>query len=1216
MISIKYYPIRFEQRDKQEFEYDYLRDTSLKEYLDKTGIDYSNCDIILEGKNTENLDQRLDNQSEIILTPKIEIPAAVFVWFGMSAAAAAFWSAVTTVAAIVLSVAFSIYQAVSASGRKASFGSFGLGGGGGGLDEGSPTYGWEGQRTIQEVGVPVKVIYGEHKTGGNIINQFISTDGDKQYLNILIAVGEGEIESITSVKINDNPIANYSGIDVSYRYGTNGQAIIPNFEDLHNLYSIGANLIQSAPYTYTTIDNDIEAFEIYLNLPAGLFQTSSTDGSLASWSVTYLVEYRVSGVGGYISLGSTIISGISRTAIRRVFRKDGLTPAQYDIRITRTSADSSLDPQRTGDLTLASIDEIKTDDLIYPNTALIGIKALATDQLSGSTPNITYIVRGRKVSMPRVLTTIGGTEVNWEDYYWDSTANLFKKFSDDSSLYWDGTTYVNKWGANPIWCVKDLLLNTRYGLGEFIDSTQIDEAELLEMAKYCEEKIENGAGGYEKRFRLDVVMDSSSKAPDVMTQLTATFRAFAFYSQNGFSFRIDRVELPVQTFGVGNIIKNEFQQSWKSKNERFNVIEIQYMDRDLDYQDETIAVIDESSLAANEPLRKTQMRLFTTRKSYAIREGRYALWLSKYIDRSLQFKTGIDGIACQVGDIINLSHDVPQWGFSGRVQSGCTTTKVKLDRTVDVKEGKSYKVMVRFQDNTIEERVVIDAVGSYNEVNVSVVFSSIPQDYDVYSFGESTKVTKPFRIISIARENKGEANIGAIEYNESVYDDSGIVLPTNNYSALSREIPNVVGLNLTESLVKLGDGTIESTIDVWFTKPNMAGYYVGQYQKAQIYLSDDDGVSWQYKGETSGESFKIIGNIVDLKDYKVAVVSVGNLDKQNSIADSPQQTITVLGKTVPPSDVSSFLVNQDRDRLKFGWTAVSDIDIWGYEIRRGDSWIAGEPIAFVTGNSYLTTDVRLGIAQSYWIKALDTSANYSTNPLEAVVTVESIPYKNIIVDYSEQIAWAGTKVNTEKSGDNLIISAGELSGTYTTSERDIGFVATFSMLIEVITALNENLRFDSSATRRFDDSPTLRWTGEDIAGGVAMEIKTSEDNITWTDWVTFQKGDYNCRYFQLRMTLTREAVDTDLICSQFNYFADLPDINEKGSDEVTVAGDGQSIVFEKLFHQEPSVHIEIRTGTGIYSQFTAKDTSGFTVKLFNVAGTAVVGEFDWHAYGI
>ncbi|MBM3210610.1 hypothetical protein FJZ33_00200 [Candidatus Poribacteria bacterium] len=1209
MIEIKYYPIRFEKKDAKVFNYEYNRDISLKEYLDRTGIDYMDFDIIIDGKPSDNLNQRLDNQSEIIITPKIEWAAVVAWWAGLT-----LFGKIIAVVTVALTL-YSIFQAVTASVRKPSFGSFSLGGIDGGLDQGSPTYGWEGQRTIQEVGVPVKVIYGEHKVGGNIINQYVSTDGDKQYLNMLIGVSEGEIESVTDIKLNDNSIANYTGVEISIRYGTNNQAMISNFEDLHNLYSIGANLTKDNPYVYTTIDNDVEAFEIYFTLPAGLFQVNS-NGAVASWSVVYLVEYRVSGVGGYISLGSTTISGLTRTTIRRVFRKEGLSPARYDIRITRTSENSSLDPQRTGDLTLVSIDEIKTDDLIYPNTALLGIKALATDQLSGSTPNVTYIVKGRKVSMPKVKTSPTGSDVDWEDYYWDSEDEEFKLLADDTSLYWDGTTYVEKWGANPIWCMKDLLLNHRYGLGEYIDETHIDNDELLEMAKYCEEKISDGNGGYEKRFRLDLVIDSSSKAPDVLSQITATFRSFAFYSQNGFSFRIDKADIPVQTFGVGNILENNFTQNWKSKNEIYNVVEVQYMDKDLDYQDETVAIIDEVALADGDPIRKTQLRLFVTRQSYAIREGRYALWLAKYIDRTIQFNVGIDGIACQVGDIINVSHDIPQWGFSGRVKSGCSSTNIKLDRIVEIEEGKSYKLMVRFNNNTIEERVVTDAVGNYTEVNVSTPFSQVPQDYDVYSFGETNKVVKPFRVVSISREEKGEASITAIEYNESVYDDTDIVIPTNNYSALSREIPNVVGLNLTESLVKLGDGTIETTIDVWFTKPNMASYYVGQYVKAQIYLSDDDGVSWQYRGETSGEYFKIIGGIVDLKEYKVAVVSIGNLDKQNSISDSPQQTITVAGKTTPPEDVSSFLVNQDRDRLAFGWTPVSDIDIWGYEIRRGDSWLGGEVVTFTVGNNYLTTDVRLGIDQSYWIKAIDTSLNYSANATEAVVTVQNVPYKNIITEYSEQTAWAGDKVNTEKEGDNLVLSEGEISGTYTTPERDIGFIATFSMSIEVIISINENLRFNSSATRKFNDSSTLRWTGEDIAGDVQFEIRTSEDDITWSDWVTFQKGDYICRYFQLRMTLNREDVDIDVICSQFNYTADLPDINEFGSDEVTVAADGKEIVFEKIFHQEPNAHIEIRTGDGIYSKFTAKDTTGFTVKLYDAAGVAKTGEFDWHAYGV
>jgi len=48
-----------------------------------------------------------------------------------------------------------------------------------GIDEGSATYGWEGIRTIQEVGTPIPVIYGRHRVGGNVINAYVRTDGNK-----------------------------------------------------------------------------------------------------------------------------------------------------------------------------------------------------------------------------------------------------------------------------------------------------------------------------------------------------------------------------------------------------------------------------------------------------------------------------------------------------------------------------------------------------------------------------------------------------------------------------------------------------------------------------------------------------------------------------------------------------------------------------------------------------------------------------------------------------------------------------------------------------------------------------------------------------------------------------------------------------------------------------------------------------------------------------
>mgnify|MGYP003500935097 FL=1 len=75
-------------------------------------------------------------------------------------------------------------------------------------------------------------------------------------------------------------------------------------------------------------------------------------------------------------------------------------------------------------------------------------------------------------------------------------------------------------------------------------------------------------------------------------------------------------------------------------------------------------------------------------------------------------------------------------------------------------------------------------------------------------------------------------------------------------------------------------------------------------------------------------------------------------------------------------------------------------------------------------------------------------------------------------------------------------------------------------------------------------------------------------------------------------------------------------MDDYGNDSVVSAVDGKQVFFGKTYHEEPSVHIEIRSGNGIYSQFVAKDITSFTVKLYDAQGVVQVGTFDWPSHGI
>lgn len=1049
MLKIIYLPNRFSPEGKIEREFDFVVGKHMLEYIKSDeafpkDIDLKKFNVINAGKVEDRFDFILRNEDQIIITPIIEDPATLYAAF---TAALAFAVAHPIFFAFyVLAVGYSVYSAITAKQRMPNFGNSGLG-----MDDGSPTYGWDGMSQTRDVGIPVAIIYGEHRVGGNVINEYVWTDGDKNYLNQLIALCEGEISGISSIKVNKNPIENFDGVALTTKVGTNSQSVIPNFEDLHNLYDVTNQLLQSNPYVYTTIDSDVEGFEIHLLLPSGLYQTDSSNGQINAWSVTYQVEYKLHASGTYIDLGTTTIDTKSRSAVRRVFRKDGLTAGQYDIRVTRTSVDSDFTHQ--GDLYFQQLDEIKTDDLKYPNTALLGIELLATEQLSGQSPNITSLVKGKLIRIPDVRYL--GSPIAWDLYYWDPGAVTFKRLSDSAACTWDGVTYITGWSANPIWCLRDLITNTRYGLGEFIDVAQINDTVLLEMAKYADERVPDGAASYEKRFRLDCVIDTYNRALDLIMQISATFAGFPYYSAGAVQIKIDKPTSPTQVFGMGNIVAGSFRQAWKSIKELPNVIEVTFNDAQKDYEQETIAVIDEDSLTAGDPMRKQPLRIFCSRASQAIRIGRYALKVAKYIDRSIVFRASIDAIACTIGDIIDISHDVPQWGFSGRIKSGSTVSIVKLDQTVVVAPATSYKVEIRFADGTVALRDVTNSPGSYTDLNITPALSSAPAALDVYAFGVSSIQTKPFRIVSMSKTIEDEVEITAIEYEAAVYDDSDVTLPTNNYSALSTTIPIVTNLDTTERAVVLPDGSTISVIDVYFDKPDDSALLF-KYKEAKIYISDNGGSSYTFVGKTEGVKFTISDNIT-AGTYHVKAVTVMASGMEDSLSHAPTDSLTVIGSSSVPDIVSNFSYSWG-DILRLVWTPNIEADLNGYEIRDNNTnWGVEDANLIWRGNAseYLfNPGVRSGI--TYYIRAFNKAGVYSTTSasITPANTAPSAPtnlgadiFFNVARLYwddvagvdllyyeiysSETNAWAGeeVKVGTSPSKSLMVEGAKSRNGT-------------------------------------------------------------------------------------------------------------------------------------------------------------------------------------------
>lgn len=859
--------------------------------------------------------------------------------------------------------------------------------------EESRTYNFRGAKMSADVGVVLPVVYGRHVVAPNLINVFVE-EGENETLNMLLAFCEGEIESISNIKINGASIESFFGdvendsygenSELSVRLGTHDQAPIENFGDIHNIVGVGHTLKKGVPYIYTTGNPQTEAFklEIYVNQ---LFQTDGNDNKF-SWYVALQVESRLKGESVWNHLGIHEFNKKTESSFKRYFKSEYLTPGEYEIRITRVSDNS--DATHIGEVSLGSVDEITTQNLSYPSTAVAGVRIVGSEKLEEELPNVTGVITGQKVRVPYVVDGLGN-QVGWEDYYWDASSEQFKLLSNDTVLVWDGT-YTIAWSGNPAWCIRDLLLNTRYGLGQFIDEDYLSEESFLASAKYFDEGVTNLNGNKEKRMKLDIVLDTGAPAPDRLYTLCQACRGLLFTSGGKVRLSVEKQQDAVQTFNMGNIVRDSFSIKYISDKAIPNVLELFYTNKDKNYSRDSIEISDET--IAQEKIRSQSIQFIgCTRVSQALREGKIFLNKMKHNTKQIFFNAGRDAITCQSGDVINFQHDLPAWGEGSRIARRVSTTQLKLDKAITLDNGITYEIEVRNSDtDETEVRTIITPAGTTDEIEVSAPFSFSPKRYDLWNFGEEDHTHKLYRIVSLDEDSGGIVSIVALEYNASVYDYSGVVIPDDEYVYLRMEIPNVTNLVGEESVTRLEDGTIDNIVNVSYTRPPTGARWVRKAVKFEVWFSDNGGASWEFAGETDKDSFSVRSDFAVGKRYSFAVVSVTEDGERKTPATSPQIQVGIEGWVKAPGSVQGFTYAFE-DEIKFDWDKSTEQDIAGYEIRTEIiNWgnTSGGFIWRGKADSYTVVRPTARGGVTYYIKAYNTSGVYSD---EAVILVPVNP---------------------------------------------------------------------------------------------------------------------------------------------------------------------------------------------------------------------------------
>lgn len=1161
----------------------------------------------------------------------------------------------------------------------------------------SQTYGWNPQ-TTQQQGLVVPKFYGTNKLYGNIIGSYLENDGEKQYINALISLGLGPINRLYDFKINDQPKDNLKGITIHERRGYIDQDTIENFNNTKKEYSLSVKVVQGSPYTYLTPDSDFDELEIDIAFPQGLWHMKD-DGNFESYFVDLKVEIRKQGGGAldwvplsrtsqvteqtvyngkwsagrwvgdtlpgkeatlywyeYLSgetdpnahyegqwftlapnaiksylgywwrwIGEASIKRVSgtndfmsvygdkTTATRKTFFARNLPKSKYEIRVSNLTPDKTT--TRYGDdMYLTGVREVYYDDFEYPRHVLAGIKALATDQLSGSL-RFSCMCEG---SLIRV---------------------------------YNGSSWSVAYSENPAWVAFDILtqpvLDNNLNVVRYdgINPSRLDLTKFKEWADFCDGLVPDGKGGQEKRITFNGGFDSEMNMWEAVMQVCQVGRAMLVWNGVNLTVAIDKPASPVQLFTIGNIGIDSFKEIFLPMEDRAAEIEIDFVDRENGYERNKFSIYND---ALTGKTNKVNLNLFgITKASEAWRAGMYRLYNNQYITRTVEFDADIDSIASTIGDVVNVQHDIPQWGFGGRIVSAASNT-ITLDREVTIEAGKSYSIMVRLSDDTIVEKSITTGAGTYTTLTVSTVFSSIPQQYDVFTFGEVTKVVKPFRIIAISRTEDQKATITAVEYNASIYnvDTDQPVLPTPNYSSLET-LPSATDITLDELLIKRQDGTIDDVIDVYFKRPDSS-----MFSYAEVWFNN--GAGWKHAGDTNIEYLRITGVEIN-KSYSVAVVTVNLLGTKQSIQNAAKAEIYTFGKADPPSQVTNFTAKQNGQFIDFNWSHIPDADLWGYEIRQGTGWEGGRVITTGISHNNYTWQAELNGTYRFLIKAIDDSNLYSNTATSVDVTLKGINENINIVKSQDEITKTGgpdgTKTNFvfvgSQSGEpsKFLIMPHMLTDTDVPNRTDqdaafVSYKGDITLNAEYITnpidilksgliwvrILNTIEAFDPGATdqsysdRLDTDYPADTDQHITMPSEIKLYLCYSNDDITYTSWEDYKgTAQKEFRYIKIKITANIASQTGVLKLQNLLISLDVPDVDFVIKD-FSVGASGSDILFstyQKQLYNSFTVRASILDSTVNKVPVISKNNglNGFNIKLRDKTDALVTGTVDIQVTG-
>jgi len=754
----------------------------------------------------------------------------------------------------------------------------------------SPTYSVQAQGNSARLGSSIPVIYGLHRVYPDFAAQpYTEYANNEQYLYQLLVIGQGEYD-IVDMRIEDSPISSFE--EISYTvYGPNQDVTaFPTRVEVSNEVS-GQELFTNNPIGHffaNAAGTEINKLGIDIVAPAGMYYANDT-GTLDPRAASFIVEAArwndaTESLEPWLTVLSQTISGASNTAIRKTFKID-LTPGRYAVRVTRTNAKD--ESGRSGNSILwAAMRGYIPGEQNYGGVTLLAMTARATNNLS-------------QTSSRRINCKVQRKLKTWHpDTGWSASAVATRSI---------------------VWALADLA-KAPYGL-KLADS-RIDLQGMYEQEQYYQTRnagFAAGAGDY-----CDIVFDNKVSAWDAMYNIAQVGRALPILQ--GAMLRVVRdspQSIATAMFNSRNIVKGSFSINYMMPGEQTaDAIMVEWIDKDTLLPKETLCKLPGSTEA--NPARVKMQGI--SHQAQAWREGMMLAAVNRYRRKQITFQTELEGHIPTVGDLIAVSHPMPNWGTSGELVA-ISGTDLTLSEPVEFQPSGTHYIGLRKPNGALAGPYVCTAhiSGDPHKVTLSAALDWTPtvsndREHTYFAFGPAGEMCMLARVLPPIRPRGANlVELTCVNEHAAVHDaDSGSVPALPAPWQLPKKItkPVVARLDVSQA------GTAANPILLlsWAPAPNAEHYLV---------QTSGNNADWLDHPDTTSTSCSVA---VEPGPIWVRVAGVG-------LARGPWATWNgTTGIIPPPGDVTGLASVEafTGSRAAIKWNPVNRADYYKIEV-----WAAG-----------------------------------------------------------------------------------------------------------------------------------------------------------------------------------------------------------------------------------------------------------------------------------